>query len=97
MTNAEYVSSAKNNNVPNKSCGFPKRFCGVAVMIFSESAVSEPSSVSNRFRFCSVIKNPGAMALTRKPASAKCTAIHCVKLLIAAFAALYAGTFVIGA
>ena len=43
-----------------------------------------------------VEKKPGAMALTRIPISAKCTAIHSVKFFTAAFAALYAGILVSG-
>ena len=65
-------------------------------MIFAVLAVGVPSGFHKRAAFCLVEKNPGAMALTRIPDLAKCTANHCVKLDTAAFAALYAGIFVSG-
>ena len=43
-----------------------------------------------------VQKKPGAIAFTRMPTFEKCTASHCVKLDIAAFAPEYAGIFVSG-
>src|SRR5690606_41419104 len=55
-----------------------------------------PSSFVGGFGFCSFKNNPGAFALKRIPASAICTASHCVNFLMAALAALYAGTLLIG-
>ena len=59
---------------------------GVAARILPVRGVGVPSSLKSSFWFCLVTKKPGAMALTRMPAGAKCTASHCVKFEIAAFA-----------
>ena len=61
---------------------------GVCAKIFAERGVGVPSGFLSSARFWSVTKKPGAIALTRIPALAICTAIHCVKLLTAALAAL---------
>ena len=60
---------------------------GVARKIFSVRAVGLPLSSNSSALFCFVTKKPGAMALTRTPLLAKCTASHWVKLLTAALAA----------
>ena len=65
VTNLE-ASLANQCNVPNNSSGLPKRPNGVCAMIVLPRSVNEPSSCVNNVRFCSVIKNPGAIALTRK-------------------------------
>ena len=59
-------------------------------------AVGVPSSFQRSVLFWFVEKNPGAIAFTRIPTSAKWTAINSVKFLTAAFAAEYAGIFVSG-
>ena len=51
---------------------------------------------ARRGRAVRVPQKPGAMALTRMPILEKCTASHCVKLEIAAFAPEYAGILVSG-
>src|SRR5699024_8148756 len=88
VTNPEYASSVNHNRVPNNSFGSPKRSIGVFVTILFDLAVNEPSSFKSKSLFCFVRKNPGAIALTLNPVFAKCVAIHIVKLLIPAFAAL---------
>ncbi|MMZ64069.1 hypothetical protein D1872_263660 [compost metagenome] len=88
VTKPEVSASASHSSVPSRSSGTPKRRIGVCAMIFRERSVGVPSSCMSSARFCSVRKNPGATAFTRIPASAKCTANHCVKLLTAALAAL---------
>ena len=55
-----------------------------------------PSFSIIRKRFCSVMKNPGAIAFTRTPSGARCVASHLVKLSTAALAAPYAPTLVRG-
>ena len=66
-------------------------FHGVWAMMLSPRAVNVPSAgFVSSVRFCSVIKKPGATALTRRRGEyslAKCTDSHWVKLLMAAFAA----------
>ena len=60
-------------------------------MIVRPRGVSSPVASSvRRKRFCSVRKNPGAMALTQmlgEYSCDRCTASHWVKLLTAALAA----------
>ena len=92
----DFVLSVKNINVPKSSSASPKRPIGVAFKILCERAVYEPSAFFKRASFCLVKKKPGAIAFTRMPTFAKCTASHCVKFEIAAFAPLYAGILVRG-
>ena len=72
--------------MPISSSLSPNLPMGVAARILPVRGVGVPSSLYRSFSFCFVTKKPGAMALTRMPVLAKCTASHCVKLLIAAFA-----------
>ena len=87
---------SRNSTVPVSSSISPNLPIGVAASILPVRAVGVPSSFHNSFLFCAVLKKPGAMAFTRMPTLLKCTASHCVKLLIAAFAPEYAGIFVSG-
>ena len=87
---------SRNKSPPSSSSLSPNLPIGVAAKIFPVLAVGVPSSFHKSFAFCFVEKNPGAIALTRIPTFEKCTASHCVKLEIAAFAPLYAGIFVRG-
>ena len=86
----------RNISAPFSSPGLPKRPMGVAASTLAVLAAGVPSSSYSSPSFCFVTKKPGAMALTRIPALAKCTASHCVKLLSAATAPLYTGILVRG-
>ena len=88
------LSSASHKSVPIRSEISPNFFMGVAAKILPVLAVGVPSSLKRRARFWLVTKKPGAIALQRMLQGAKCTASHCVKLDIPAFAAEYAGIFV---
>ena len=70
------------------SSGTPKRPMGVAARIFPVRGVGVPSPFQRSLAFWAVEKKPGAMAFTRMPAPAKCTASHWVKLETPALAAL---------
>lgn len=88
VTNAE-ASLASHCKVPSNSSGFPKRRNGVCATIVLQRSLGDPSGLLINARFCSVRKNPGAMAFTRRPSPnliASSPAMYCVKLLIAAFA-----------
>ena len=73
--------------VPVRFSTFPNLPMGVFAIILWPLADKEPSSLNNKNLFCLVAKNPGAMALMRTAVLAKCTAIHLVKLSMAALAA----------
>ena len=85
MKDAASLLSRK-STAPESSSALPKRPMGVAARILPVRGVGLPSSSKSSFSFCLVTKNPGAMALTRMPALEKCTASHCVKFEMAAFA-----------
>lgn len=66
VTNAE-ASLASHCKVPSNSSGFPKRRNGVCATIVLQRSLGDPSGLLINARFCSVRKNPGAMAFTRRP------------------------------
>ena len=87
---------SRNKTAPTSSSASPKRPIGVAARILPVRAVGVPSAFQRSAAFCFVEKKPGAIALTRMPILEKCTASHCVKLEMAAFAPEYAGILVSG-
>ena len=87
VTNPLALSSASHIRVPIRSEISPNFFMGVAARILPVLAVGVPSSLNKRLLFWLVTKKPGAIALQRILQGAKCTASHCVKFEIPAFAA----------
>src|SRR5690606_25358904 len=74
---------------PKRSFGSPKRAMGVCSMIWLPLGVRLPSCSVSSCRFCSVRKNPGATALTRRFGPnflANSTESHLVRLSTAALA-----------
>ena len=63
------ASLASHCKVPSNSSGFPKRRNGVCATIVLQRSLGDPSGLLINARFCSVRKNPGAMAFTRRALS----------------------------